>query len=164
VSVLVLGIGNILLGDEGIGVRVVEALEERYTLPPGVEVIDGGTTGMGLLDLIAGREHVIVADAVKMESAPGTVFRLTGEEIPARFRQRISPHQIGLGDVLAALTLLDQAPRELVVIGIEPDSLDFGVGLSPSIAAKLDAMVDLVVTELLRLEVPVLPRAPHAHP
>lgn len=150
-SVLVLGIGNILLGDEGIGVRVVEALEARYDLPDAVQVVDGGTAGMGLLDLIAGRDHVIIVDAVKTGAEPGTIVRLEGDAIPVGFRQRISPHSLGLGDVLAVLTMLDQAPEELVVIGIEPADLDFGVGLSPQIEAQLDPLVDAVIGELSRL-------------
>ena len=149
-SVLILGIGNILLGDEGIGVRAVEALLERYDLPDEVEVIDGGTTGMGLLDLIAGRERVILVDAVKTGAQPGTIVRLEGHAIPPGLRQRISPHQQGIGDVLAVLTLLGDAPKELVVIGIEPADLDFGVGLSPVIEAELDALVAAVVAELSR--------------
>ena len=157
VSMLVLGIGNILLGDEGIGVRAVEALIERYRLPDGVEVIDGGTTGMGLLDLMAGRERVIVVDAVKTGAPPGTIVRLAGDAIPAGLRERISTHQQGIGDVLAALTLLGDAPMELVVIGIEPADLTFGVGLSPEIEVKLAALVEAVMAELGLIELTATP-------
>jgi hydrogenase maturation protease len=159
VSTLILGIGNILLGDEGIGVRAVEAFADRYRIPDGVEVIDGGTTGMGLLDLIAGRERVIIVDAVKMDAAPGTIVRLNGEEIPPGLRQRLSPHHLGIGDVLAVLTVIDEAPDELTVIGIEPADLDFGVGLSPVIEAKLDAVVTAIAAELTRLGLAPEPRA-----
>lgn len=85
-NVLVLGVGNILLSDEGIGVRVVEALQQRYRVPEGVEMVDGGTCGMDLLDLIAGRDHLILVDAVATGGPPGTVVRLEGDEIPALFR------------------------------------------------------------------------------
>ncbi len=156
--VLVLGIGNILLGDEGIGVRAVEALVERYRLPDEVEVIDGGTTGMGLLDLMAGRERVIIVDAVKTGATPGTIVRLDGDAIPPGLRERISPHQQGIGDVLAVLTLMGEAPKELVVIGIEPADLDFGVGLSPLIEAKLDALVEAILAELGRYGLALEPR------
>jgi hydrogenase expression/formation protein len=153
-SVLVLGIGNLLLGDEAVGVRAVEALEARYRLADTVDVVDGGTAGMGLLDLIASRSAVIVVDAVKMDLDPGTVVRLEGERIPVGFRQRMSPHTLGLGDVLAVLTVLDQAPAELVVIGVEPDNIDYGVGLSPVVTARLDTVVDAIVAELVRLGLP----------
>lgn len=149
--VLVLGIGNILLGDEGIGVRVVEALSARYRFPEGVQVVDGGTAGMGLLDLIAGQSHVIIVDAVKGGAEPGTIVRLAGDAVPVGFRQRVSPHSLGLGDVLALLAILDQAPQQLVVIGIEPAGLDFGVGLSPIVASHLETLVNAVLAELAGL-------------
>lgn len=150
-SVLVLGIGNILMRDEGIGVRVIEALEQDYHMPADVEVVDGGTAGMGLLDLIARREHVIVIDAVRLGAEPGTIVRLTGESIPVRLRQRLTPHSLGFGDVLAMLSVLDQSPNEVVVIGIEPADLSFGLKLSPVLTARLNALVDAVVVELTRL-------------
>lgn len=149
--VLVLGIGNILLGDEGIGVRVVEALSARYRFPEGVQVVDGGTAGMGLLDLIAGQSHVIIVDAVKGGAEPGTIVRLEGDAVPVGFRQRVSPHSLGLGDVLALLAILDQAPQQLVVIGIEPAGLDFGVELSPIVASHLETLVNAVIVELAGL-------------
>lgn len=163
-SVLVLGVGNLLLGDEGVGVRAVEALEARYRVADAVEVVDGGTAGMGLLDLIAGRTSVIVVDAVKTGSDAGTIVRLDGDRIPVGFRQRMSPHSLGLGDVLAVLTVLEQAPAELVVIGVEPANLDYGVGLSPVVAARLDAVVDAIVAELVRLGLPPSPVPDHKPP
>lgn len=158
-TTLILGIGNILMGDEGVGVRAVEAFIRRYRIPEGVEVIDGGTTGMGLLDLIAGRERLIIVDAVKLDAAPGTIVRLAGDAIPPGLRQRISPHQLGIGDVLAVLTVLDEAPDEVTVIGIEPADLGFGVGLSPVIAARLDDLVAAIAAELARLGLPLDPAA-----
>jgi hydrogenase maturation protease len=103
-GILVLGLGNILLKDEGFGVRVAEAVLDRYILPAGVEVIDGGTSAMDLLDAIAGCEHLIVADAVRASRPPASLVRLTGEQVPAYFRTKISPHQVGLSDVLATLS------------------------------------------------------------
>jgi hydrogenase maturation protease len=152
-STLLLGIGNILLGDEGIGVRAIEAFQARYRIPDGVDVVDGGTTGMGLLDLIAGRDQVIIVDAVRMDAAPGTIVRLDGDAIPPGLRQRISPHHLGIGDVLAVLSVIDEAPKALTVIGIEPADLDFGVGLSPEIAARVDDLVAAVAAEFARLGV-----------
>lgn len=152
--VLVLGAGNILLSDEGIGVRVVEALQERYRVPEEVEVLDGGTCGMDLLDVIAGRDHLILVDAVDTGSPPGTVVRLEDDQIPAVFRTRSSPHQLGMQEVLALLRLLDSAPARLTVIGVQPASLDIGLELSPAIAARLDDMVGMVAGELAAIGLP----------
>lgn len=146
--VLVLGIGNILLGDEGVGVRVVEDLRQAGPIPAGVELMDGGTAGMALIDVIAGRRHVIIVDAVKTGAAPGTIVVLRDDDIPAGFRERTSPHALGIGDVLAVLTLQGQGPGRLTLIGIEPDSLDFGLELSPLIAARRAEMAALVRAEM----------------
>jgi hydrogenase maturation protease len=151
-TVLVLGAGNILLSDEGIGVRVVEALQ-RYQVPERVEILDGGTCGMDLLDIIAGRDHLILVDAVDTGSPPGTVVRIADDEIPAVFRTKISPHQLGLQDVLALLRLLGTAPSHVTVIGVQPASLDLGLQLSPVVAGRLDEMVAMVTRELASIGV-----------
>ena len=152
--VLVLGAGNILLSDEGIGVRVVEALQQRYRVPEEVEVLDGGTCGMDLLDVIAGRDRLILVDAVDTGSPPGTVVRLEDDQIPAVFRTRSSPHQLGLPDVLALLRLLEAAPARVTVIGVQPASLDIGLELTPPIAERLDVLVEMVAGELAAIGLP----------
>jgi hydrogenase maturation protease len=157
-NVLVLGAGNILLSDEGIGVRVIEALEDRYDVPESVEFLDGGTCGMDLLDVIAGRDHLIIVDAVDTGSPPGTLVRLRDGEIPAAFRTKSSPHQLGLQDVLALLRLLGTEPRHVTAIGVQPASLDLGLELSPTIAGRLEEMVEMVVDELAGLGLPAEPR------
>jgi len=156
-NVLVLGAGNILLSDEGIGVRVVEALQDRYSIPDAVEVLDGGTCGMGLLDVLAGRDHLIIVDAVNTGRPPGTLVRLADDEIPAAFRTKSSPHQLGLQDVLALLHLLDKAPRRLTVIGVQPSSLDLSLELSPLVAGKLDEMLAMLVAELTAIGLAPVP-------
>lgn len=108
--IVVLGLGNILLRDEGVGVRVVEALAARYVLPAMVEVVDGGTTGMELLDTLAGCDHLLVCDAVQTGAPPGSVVKLADAEVPALFQARFSPHQLGLAEVLATLILMEEAP------------------------------------------------------
>ena len=157
-SVLVLGLGNILLQDEGAGVRLVERLEERCELPPEVEVLDGGTSGMDLFHIIADRDALIVCDAVRSKSPPGTVIRIAGDELPAFFRTRLSPHQLGLSDVLAALTLLERVPPRVVLIGIVPQDLDLGVELSPKVQTALEDALPLVIAEIEALGLPVNPR------
>jgi hydrogenase maturation protease len=150
-NVLVLGAGNILLSDEGIGVRVVEAIQQRYRVPEGVDILDGGTCGMDLLDVIAGRDRLILVDAVETGGPAGTVIRLEDDEIPTVLRTKSSPHQLGLQDVLALLRLLDASPAHVTVIGVQPASLDIGLELTPAIAARLDEMADMVMNELAAL-------------
>lgn len=153
--VLVLGMGNLLLEDEGLGVRALEILQKRYEIPPEVELLDGGTTGMGLLDDISGREHLIVLDAVQTGDPPGTLVRLAGDDVPVYFSMRISPHQLGLSDVLATLELSGEKPAEVVVLGLVPQSLEMSLELSELINGKLGDLVGAAVRELERLGYPV---------
>jgi hydrogenase maturation protease len=156
---LVLGVGNILLTDEGVGVRVVESFQQRYVIPEGVDVLDGGTAGMDLLDALSARSHIVIVDAVRTGAQPGTIVRLTGADVPALFSNRISPHQLGISDVLAILRLVDQEPRHIALIGIVPFDLDLGLALSDAIAARVDDMVELVAEELRSHGFSMVPRA-----
>jgi hydrogenase maturation protease len=152
--VLVLGMGNILLTDEGLGVRALEAFRSRFEIPQGVELLDGGTTGMGLLDDISGREHLVVLDAVQTGAAPGTLTVLRDGEIPVYFGRRATPHQLGLSDVLATLELAGEKPARVTVLGIVPDSLELSLELSDTIARQLDRLVDALAAELSALGYP----------
>ena len=163
-GVLVLGLGNILLGDEGLGVRAAERLADRVVLPDGVDVVDGGTSGFDLIEILAGRDHVIVLDAVDAEAGPGTLVRLSRSAIPIGWQTKQSHHQLGLGDVLAALALLDLAPGGMTVLGLVPEDLELGLSLSPTIAARLDDLVDAAVAELRGLGIAVMDRDAVDHP
>lgn len=156
--VLVLGMGNILLEDEGLGIRALELLEQRYEIPPKVELLDGGTTGMGLLDDISGRQHLLVLDAVQTGEPPGTLVKLAGDEVPVYFGMRISPHQLGLSDVLATLELSGEKPADVTVLGLVPQSLEMCLELSKLISARLDSLVDAAVKELDSLGYPLRPK------
>ena len=145
---VVLGVGNILLADEGVGVRAVEALREDYQLPPELMLIDGGTSAMELLDDLEGLDLLLVLDAVRAGRVPATLIRLSGEQVPKFFRARLSPHQVGLAEVFATLDLLGHSPRETVVIGVEPVSLETQLGLTDPVAARLPDLVQAVVDEL----------------
>lgn len=162
-SVLVLGVGNMLLKDEGIGVRVVEELEKRYEFPEGVDLLDGGTAGMELLDTMAKRSCVILVDAVKTGAEPGTVVRLADDEVPAFFRTKISPHQVGLSDVLATLTITGEKPESVIVIGVVPKDLGTGLEMSAEIEQKMEEMIGLVVQELDAIGLPLKPRSASVH-
>lgn len=157
-NVLVLGVGNILLQDEGVGVHAIRALQEGYRLPEGVEVVDGGTSGMDLLEIIAGRDHLIVVDAVKTGQPPGTLVRLGSDQVRAFFRTKISPHQLGLSDVLASATLSGEHPKEVSLVGMVPHSMDTGLELSPMALSRLRTLVDMTVAELCSLGLVPEPR------
>ena len=146
--VLVLGLGNILLQDEGVGVAVIERLQRDYRLPEGVELLDGGTSGMTLLDDMRMRDKLIVVDAVRTGPAPGTVVVLRGDQVPAFFRSKVSPHQLALSDVLAVLTLTGEKPLDVTVVGVEPLSLETKLGLTDVVEGCLDTLIAQVFDEL----------------
>ncbi len=158
---VVLGIGNTILTDEAAGVRAVEALERRYKIPADVLVIDGGTSGMEMIEDLSNLDFLIVIDVVKTGAAPGTVVKIAGDEIPVFFRRKLSPHQIALPDVLASLELLDTMPKEIIVLGVEPISLELGMEMTPTIAQKVPLLAEMAATELgargYRLELLVEP-------
>ena len=164
--ILLLGLGNLLLSDEGTGVHAVEAFRRRYGTPAGLDVLDGGTAGMDLLDIIAGREAVIVVDAVRRAGAPpGTLLAFHGDEVRAAFGARLSPHQLGLLDVLAAAALLGEAPASVTVLGVVPADLDLGLKLSDAVAASLEGLLAMIADELARRGVnlaPVNPKPPRS--
>ena len=145
--ILVLGVGNILLSDEGVGVRVVEALQ-WMKLPDGVEVLDGGTASMALLDSLSNRDEVIVIDAVKGNHDPGTIYRFTPADMNAQKEIVTSLHQIDLLDALSQVELLGHAPHDVVLYGIEPKELGLGLELTPEVKAALPRVIELVLSEL----------------
>ncbi|MCF6290152.1 MAG: HyaD/HybD family hydrogenase maturation endopeptidase [Desulfobacterales bacterium] len=150
-DILVLGIGNVLLMDEGVGVKAVEELDRRYSFPQGVELLDGGTSGIELLTHIRNRDAVIIIDAMTWGRRPGSVGRVEGRDVPAAFLTRISPHQLGLSDLLAAAMLTDELPGHLVLFGVEPQFLEAGFSLSPAVTANFEKLLTAVLDELRRL-------------
>jgi len=145
---VVLGIGNTILSDEAAGVRTVEALEQAFRMPDNVLVIDGGTSGMEMIEDLSNLDFLLVIDVVTTGAAPGALVKIAGAEIPVFFRDKLSPHQIGLPDVLASLELLDAIPKEIVVLGVEPISLELGLDMTPTVAATIPELVHRAVTEL----------------
>ena len=153
-KVLVLGLGNILLSDEGAGIKTIEELSRRYDVPDSVEIIDGGTMGLELLPYFDGPSHVLIVDAVKTGKPPGTIVRI--DDPPAYFSSRTSPHQIGLSDVIGTAAIMGHLPRHIVLFGIEPKRLSTSLDLSPDVARHIHRLVDMVVAELKAIGVEVL--------
>ena len=150
--VLVLGIGNILLSDEGVGVHVINRFQESFVIPDGVEVIDGGTMGLDLTSYFEGKTDVVVVDAICADGEkPGTIRRFSGSEVMGMLGDRISPHQIGLSDLLACTAVDSQLPENMVLLGIVPESLDTSLDMSSTIQAKVAELVRLIRDELLAI-------------
>ena len=145
--ILVLGVGNILLRDEGIGVRVIEAMQE-LDCPDGVELCDGGTAGLDLLDVVADRRKLIVIDAIAGDSEPGTVLRLTPDDLAPASGPGASLHELGLLQTLAVAGQLGCSPQEVVLFGIKPREISYGLELSPEIAALIPRVIELVLAEV----------------
>jgi hydrogenase maturation protease len=143
----VLGLGNILLRDEGVGVRVVETLQ-RAELPGAAECFDGGTAGLDLIDVIADRPLVIAVDAYDGDDRPGTVLRLTSEELAPPDAPLTSLHELGIGQVLTMARQMGVAPARVIVLAVRPGDVSPGLELSPEIAALVPELAALVETEL----------------
>ena len=162
-SVLVLGIGNLLWADEGFGVRCVEALAARWTFPPGVSVVDGGTQGLYLLPQVEAATHLLVFDAIDWGLPPGTLREIVGDEVP-RFMgaKKMSLHQTGFQEVIACAELRGRCPRELVLIGVQPVELeDYGGSLRAPVRARIEPALELALAHLRRWGVVPVARTAH---
>jgi hydrogenase maturation protease len=142
-----LGVGNILLQDEGVGVRTVEAMGS-LPLPSNVELFDGATAGLDLLDVLADRKKVIIIDAIKGPYEPGTVLRLGPEDLVPEEAENVSLHDIGLLETLTVAKQLGIAPREVVILGVMPKALGWGLSLSREIDRLLPKLIQLILAEL----------------
>ena len=147
-KILVLGVGNILYTDEGVGVRAMERLRETYIFSDNVTLMDGGNLGMRLMGPLLETDSCIVLDAVLGDDAPGTIYRLTGNDLRKSLAFKDSMHQSDLVDTLISCELIGHRP-ETVVIGMEPEDFKtLAVELSPAIAARLPAMCEIALAEL----------------
>lgn len=149
-KIVILGVGNLLLSDEGVGVHVANELM-KLDLPQGVTVVEGGTGGFRLIDVITEADRLIVIDAVKGGGAPGSIYRFDIDEVqscPSGFKTSV--HQIGILEVITLSGLIGKTPCT-TVIGIEPKSLEIGMELSPEIKAKIPRIIELIKEELKRI-------------
>ncbi|HEU0265424.1 MAG TPA: HyaD/HybD family hydrogenase maturation endopeptidase, partial [Geobacterales bacterium] len=135
-----LGIGNLVMGDDGAGVRAVQLLEERYRFTPELTLLDGGTLGLDLLPRLEGIDRLLVIDALETGGAAGTIKRLTGNEVPRALATKVSPHQAGMQDLLATASLMGIEPAEIVLWGIQPASVEMSSELSPLVADQIDLL------------------------
>ena len=157
-GVLVLGLGNVLLADDGVGPAALARLERDYLIPPEVRLVEGGTLGLALLDEIAEAEHVILVDAVATDAPPGSLVRLDGADVIEAVRERLSVHQVGVADLLDVARLIGRYPTSLVLLGLVPGAIDLSVARTPTVEAALDALVASIVLGVERLGYPLVPR------
>lgn len=147
-NILVLGVGNILFSDEGAGVAAVKALEAAYDFPPNVELMDGGTLGMRLMEMMMSHDLLVVVDIVKGGDAPGTIYRYTGDDLRKSLSFRNSMHQTDLVDSLIYCEFLGNRP-ETVVIGVEPfDYEELKPEVTPQMAARMPDLMAAILAEL----------------
>jgi hydrogenase maturation protease len=163
-EILVVGLGNVLLEDDGLGVRAVEALERDFALPPEVRVLDGGTLGLALLGELAEARRLVLVDAVATDDPPGALVRLCGDDVEPAVRWRLSPHQVGVADLLDALRLIDRQPDSITLLGLTPATIELGTELSAAVAGALPALVLAVAAELRSLGRPLGSRTPEGAP
>ena len=146
-NLLILGLGNVICGDDGLGVVAAERLRRDFEIPVGVEVLDGGTLGLALLAHVTGADDLILLDAIRADAPAGALIRLDGDDVGPAVRERLSVHQIGVADLLDALRLLDEVPRRLVLLGLVPETLELAVERSPAVEAALDRLVNAAFLE-----------------
>ena len=147
-GILVLGLGNLLMGDDALGVHAVRRLQERFVFPEKVRLLDGGTLGLDLLPQLEGVGRLLIVDALEMQREPGTIVRLSGEEVPRAFAGKLSVHQMGLQDLLAVAELQGHLPPEIVVWGVQIATIELGLQLSAAVGQALEQVVDAVAAEL----------------
>ena len=146
-KILILGVGNELLSDEGVGVHVIKELK-KMSLPPGIEIMEGGTDGFGLIHIITDTDRLIVIDSVKGGSEPGTLYKFDIKDAPKTPDLfKTSVHQIGILEVINLSSLIGKTP-ETTVIGVEPKSILTSMELTDEVKAKIPRVIELVLEEV----------------
>ena len=157
-SIVVLGVGNILLTDEGLGVHVVEDLKANYTFTPQISLIDGGTMGMELLTYMRGMKKILLIDAVNGGEAPGTIYEFPHRELEQYFTDHISVHEVGMQDILRIRAIQENPLEDAIVIGVEPESLEVGFEPSAPVQKALPEVKDRVLRVLREWGVQIEPK------
>ena len=146
---IVLGLGNTLHSDDGVGPQAIEKLRSDKRVPADVSLIEGGTLGLELLTYIWDCSYLLVLDAVDVGQPPGTLVRMSSQELQT-LPGKGSVHQLGVADLMVALRVLAKRPPQVVLLGVQPASTEWGTELSPAVAAVLPALADAAVAELCR--------------
>ena len=144
---VVLGLGNTLHSDDGVGPRAIERLRNEARVPDDVTCIEGGTLGLELLTYVWDCSYILVLDAVDCGQSPGTLVRMSGKELHT-LPGKGSVHQLGVADLLVALRVLAKPLPTVVLLGMQPATTDWGTELSPSVEAAMDSLVEAALTEL----------------
>mgnify|MGYP006301693669 FL=1 len=138
---LVLGLGNLLMNDDAAGLRAVYTLQERYPDRANFQIVDGGTLGLDLLGHVAWADKLLLLDAININEAPGTVALVAGEDINPILTQRISPHQVGLKDLLEAAELIGDRPADVELLGIQYDNINMEMTLSEAVERGMPRLI-----------------------
>jgi hydrogenase maturation protease len=149
----ILGLGNILLQDEGFGVHFVRYISERYRFPEGVEIIDGGVLGYTLLDILGSCEEMIVVDCLKVDDAPGSIYRFTREEMDMHLPPPTSAHEVKFADVLCKSEMMGECPEMIFLCIVPQDYQDMNLEMTPIIKEKIPVMEKLLLEELASREI-----------
>lgn len=161
----IVGIGNVLMGDDGVGPYLIQMLQSRYDFPDHVELVDGGTPGLDFLPYISHARSVIVLDTVSSKGTPGEIkIYRDGEIIGSAPPPRMTPHQPGLRESLMATELTDASPEEMVLIGVVPETIEQGTNLSAPVQTAVQNVLDTVLEELNRLDAAPTPAEPARDP
>jgi hydrogenase maturation protease len=148
---VVLGLGNTLHSDDGVGPQAVERLRSDARVPEDVALIEGGTLGLELLTYLWDCSYLLVLDAVDIGQSPGTLVRMSSEELQT-LPGTGNVHQLGVADLLVALRVLARQPPTVVVLGVQPATTDWGTELSPAVQAVMGSLIEATVAELIRVE------------
>ena len=147
-DVTVLGVGNVILRDEGFGVRVAEYLDAHYDFPENVQIVDGGTLGIELTQFVTGTKKLLVIDSINGHAAPGTRFAIRDDDVLAHFQDKISAHEVGIQDVLALLEVTGHKIPTVTVLGAQPYNLEAGVELSEEMKKLVPEVAEEALNEL----------------
>jgi hydrogenase maturation protease len=144
---LVLGLGNLVHADDGLGVHAIHRLQQDPRVPPGIVLMDGGTQGLSLIPHISGFERLLVIDAIDVDREPGTLIRLEGNAIQ-KMPGKPSVHQLGFADLMIAMNLLGESPKEIVVLGVQPQSTEWSAEMTAPVRDSLDKLCGVIVAQL----------------
>ncbi len=151
--VLVIGLGNPIMADDGLGLAALARLRDDWSWPAGVELVDGGTWGMNLLPLVETADRILFLDAVDTDAAPGTPVRFERDDLPRYIELHLSPHQVDLREVLALAEFRGALPQEIVILGAQPEVVEMRAALSATLGACVQGLVERALAQLERWDI-----------